>query len=119
MATELKNRNTDEAVGAAPVESAAGNPDAAEPVAARSATAEPSAAETTEKVAAPNDSEVLDGDEAEIADKYDEAYYLNMHNFTVSPEEYDRIVAICLEPPGPVSEGMLDLIRAAKKWGFV
>ena len=58
-------------------------------------------------------------DETEIADKYDEAYYLNMHNFTVSPEEYDRIVAICLEPPGPISEGMLDLIRAAKKWGFV
>ena len=58
-------------------------------------------------------------DETKIADKYDEAYYLSRHNFTVSPEEYDRIVAICLEPPGPVCEGMLDLIRAAKKWGFV
>ena len=84
MATELKNRNTDEAVGAAPVESAAGNPDA-----------------------------------TEIADKYDEAYYLNMHNFTVSPEEYDRIVAICLEPPGPPNEKLLRAARRAKELGFI
>ena len=119
MATELKSRNTDEAVGAVPVESAAGNPDAAEPVVAKSATAKSSAAEPSEKMTAPNDSEVLDGDEAEIADKYDEAYYLSRHDFTVSPEEYDRIVAICLEPPGPPNEKLLRAARRAKELGFI
>ena len=119
MATELKSRNTDEAVGAAPVESAAGKPDAAEPVVAKSATAEPSAAEPSEKIAASNGLGVWDEDSGRFVDFHEMAQGMEMYDFTVSPEEYDRIVAICLEPPGPPNEKLLRAARRAKELGFI
>ena len=97
MTTELKGGNTDETVEAAPMDSSA---------------------EPSEKIAASNCLGVWDEDSGRFVDFHEMAQGMEMYDFTVSPEEYDQIVAICLEPPGPVSEGMLDLIRAAKKWGF-
>lgn len=130
MATEFKGKDTGEAARAVAVELAVAKPETAKPSAvARYATGESLAAKPvitelpvmgpSEKVAALNGSDYLDEDRAGITDKYDEAYYLERHRFIVSPEEYDRIVAICLEPPMPPTEAMLDLAKAARKWGLI
>ena len=90
-----------------------------EPVATESVAAESPAADSAGKMATSNGLGVWDEDLGRFVDLHEMMHGMEVYDFTVSPEAYDRIVARCLEPPGPVNKGLLEAAEAARKWGLI